>query len=147
MATEVKHIAEQRLDTSTVKTVMRPLHKAFKEVNKMISESPLYHQAVRAIGPISAGPHSLAPPFPTSINTAFAQAAGQSNGLRSGYVTPVPATPLSAALGPAVQAMVASTPTTLHAPPEYFHGPPTLGPRTMHERVDTVMQPPIYGRR
>jgi len=114
----------------------------------MISESPLYHQAVRSNGSVYAGPHTLAPPYPNNINTAFAQAVS-SNGLRSGYVTPVPATPLSAALGPAVQATVASTPTTLHAPMEHFNnaGLPH-GMRTMHERADTVMQQPSgYGRR
>ena len=138
------------MDTSTVKTVMRPLHKAFKEVNKMISESPLYHAVRTSNGPIPPTPQALAPPFPTSINTAFAQAVGahQNNGLRSGYVTPVPATPLSAALGPAVQATVASTPNTMYAPPEYFHaGAASHAARTMHERTDTVMQPSGYSRR
>ena len=118
----------------------------------MISESPLYHQAVRSVYTTTGGlQHSLAPPYPTNINTAFAQAVSQSNGLRSGYVTPVPATPLSAALGPAVQATVASTPNTLHAPAEYFNAPGLAlpGVRAMHERADTVMQQPVggYGRR
>ena len=117
----------------------------------MISESPLYHAVRTSNGPVPvpATPQALVPPFPTSINTAFAQAIGaQNNGLRSGYVTPVPATPLSAALGPAVQATVASTPTAMHAPPEYFHaGGASHAARTLHERTDTVMQPSGYSRR
>jgi len=152
LATEIKDISQQRIDITTVKTVMRPVQKAVKEVSKTISESPLYHQAVRPGGLVAAPvSHSLPPPFPTSINTAFAQATGQGNGLHSGYVTPVPATPLSAALGPAVQATVASMPRTAHLPPEYFqHGlqPGTgYGGRGTHERMDTVTQQPGYGRR
>lgn len=98
LATEIKSISLQQVDITTVKTVMRPVQKAVKEVSKSISESPLYRQA--AAGG-STSTLSLAPPFPppANINTAFAQAAGQGggSGLHSGYVTPVPATPLSAA--------------------------------------------------
>ncbi|GAB7348185.1 hypothetical protein MBLNU459_g6191t1 [Dothideomycetes sp. NU459] len=53
----------------------------------------------------------------------------------SGYVTPVPATPLSAALGPAALATVPSTPSSLVNPAEYFppgqmpYAFPSLGSR------------------
>lgn len=144
LATEIKDTSQQRIDITTARTVMRPVQKAVKEVSKTISESPLYHQAVRTGG-------NVAPPFPSNINTTFAQAMGQNGGLHSGYVTPVPATPLSAALGPAVQATVASTPSLMHMPQEYLQHALQPGPghamRTMHERVDTVMQQPGYGRR
>ncbi|EMC97600.1 hypothetical protein BAUCODRAFT_122033 [Baudoinia panamericana UAMH 10762] len=153
LATEIKDIAQQRIDITTVKTVMRPVQKAVKEVSKTISESPLYHQAVRQAGGTTSTTNGLVPPFPANINTAYAQAAGQTNGLHSGYVTPVPATPLSAALGPAVQATVASTPPANLGPPsEYFQNaaaPAGYVPngRVVHERVDTMMQPTPFGRR
>ena len=157
LATEIKDIMQMRIDITAVKAVMRPVQKAVKEVSKTISESPLYQQAVRpGVGAPPGGmmlnTHNLPPPFPPNINTAFAQAAGQSNGMHSGYVTPVPATPLSAALGPAVQATVVNMP-----PAEYFQqyivpgmqpAPLQIGNRGAgHERTDTVMQPPGYPRR
>ncbi|KAK5134258.1 hypothetical protein LTR08_006802 [Meristemomyces frigidus] len=147
LATEIKDIMQLRIDITAVKAVMRPVQKAVKEVSKTISESPLYHQVARPGLPAGNGSQNLPPPFPGNINTAFAQAAGQGNGLHYGYVTPVPATPLSAALGPAVQATVAGMP-----PPEYFqqyglHPAPLQTGGRGHERVDTVMQPPGYGRR
>lgn len=147
LATEIKDISQQRIDITTVKAAMRPVQKAVKEVSKTISESPLYHQAVRPT--MAQGPHSLPPPFPSNINTAFAQAAGQGNGLHSGYVTPVPATPLSAALGPAAQATVASIPHASNVPADYF---PHVAPlhnagRPALERADTVVQYPGQGRR
>lgn len=136
LATEIKDISQQRIDITTVKTVMRPVQRAVKEVSKAISESPLYQQGSR---PWAHGPGSIPPPFPSNINTAFAQAVGQNNGPQSGYVTPVPATPLSAALGPAVQATVASTPNSMYVPPEY-------GVQRAHERMDTMMSSG-HGRR
>ncbi|KAK5127644.1 hypothetical protein LTR85_006985 [Meristemomyces frigidus] len=148
LATEIKDISQQRIDITTARTVMRPVQKAVKDISKTISESPLYHQAVRPA--MVQGSHNLPPPFPSNINTAFAQAVGQGNGLHSGYVTPVPATPLSAALGPAVQATVASMPYGSHMPPEYYaHGmqPGPVSGRVVHERADTMMQYPGQGRR
>ncbi|KAK4549610.1 hypothetical protein LTR36_004911 [Oleoguttula mirabilis] len=150
LATEIKDISQQRIDITTVKTVMRPVQKAVKEVSKTISESPLYHQAVRPA--MAQAPHNLPPPYPSNINTAFAQAAGQRNGLHSGYVTPVPATPLSAALGPAVQATVASMPHTSNVAPEYYPhsaqpAPLNFAARAVYERFDTMGQYPGQGRR
>ncbi|KAK3113985.1 RAM signaling network component [Teratosphaeriaceae sp. CCFEE 6253] len=146
LATEIKEVSN-RIDTTSVRAVMKPVQKAVKEVSKTISESPLYHQALRQANASSHGAS-----LPTSTNTSFAQALGQNSGLHSGYVTPVPATPLAAALGPAVQATFASTPNTTLPPPEYFYQPPGLGPgyggRAVHERVDTMMhQQNGYGRR
>nr|POE52091.1 leucine-rich repeat-containing protein sog2 [Quercus suber] len=114
LATELKELGQQRVDIATLKSLLRPVQKAVKEVSKTISESPLYHQAVRPTGitaPFSAGlQNSFPPPLPTA---------------HGGYAMPLPATPLSAALGPAVQATVASTPTAN----EYF-----TAVRSVHEQ-------------
>ncbi|KAK0831408.1 RAM signaling network component [Friedmanniomyces endolithicus] len=153
LATEVKSFASQRIDITAVKTVMRPVQKAVKEVSKTISASPLYHQAaLRQVGgPTAANTGPPGQPFPTSAHTnAFAQALAHNTGLHSGYATPVPATPLSAALGPAIQATVVSTPNPMQMPPEFVHQQPGLlvhGNRGVHERVDTLMQQSGYGRR
>lgn len=131
---------------------MRPVQKAVKEVSKTISESPLYHQILRQAGASASNApgNGLAPPFTINTNPTFAQSLAHSgNDLHAGYVTPVPATPLSAALGPAVQATVASTPNMMYVPSDYLQHPPGPGHggRAVHERVDTLMQQNGYGRR
>lgn len=135
LATEIKDIGSQRIDITTMKSIMRNVQRAVKEVSKTISHSPLYHQT-GSRGPDSAGPTSLAPPFPSGLTTAFQSHAATSS-TPSGFVTPVPATPLGAALGPAVQATVASTPNGTQASRD-FAEPHTV--RAVHERNDTVIQ-------
>lgn len=136
----MKALGHQRVDMSTIKSLLRPVQKSVKEVSKTISESPLYQQAVRPHPPLPGGPiPQLAPPFPTGMGSSFTSHSSS----HSGYVTPVPATPLSAALGPAAQATVASTPNTPHVPPEYYQPTGPLPPppgRTGYERNDPMNQ-------
>jgi hypothetical protein len=83
-------------------------------------------------------------PVPNPINTAIATSLypgpptasyggvispnpSATAGLLSGYVTPVPATPLSAALGPAVQAAMSSTPIGLGPSEGTIRGPTIAG--------------------
>lgn len=148
LATELKDLSQQRVDIATVRTVMRPVQKAVKEVSKTISESPLYHHAVRpSMPPTSAGLQTLAPPFLSHVNTPYTHGPG-SGGLHSGYITPVPPTPLSAALGPAIQATVASAPNTAPLPPEHYqHGLMSSGFSGRHDRGEATLQLPNYGRR
>ncbi|KYG49080.1 hypothetical protein M433DRAFT_82746 [Acidomyces richmondensis BFW] len=148
LATELKDLSQQRVDISTVRTVMRPVQKAVKEVSKTISESPLYHHAVRpGMPPVSAGLQTLAPAFPSHVNMPYTHGPG-SSGLQPGYITPVPPTPLSAALGPAIQATVATAPNTAPLPPEHYqHGLASSGFSGRHDRGETTLQLPNYGRR
>jgi hypothetical protein len=147
----VKDIGQQRIDITTIKMVMKPVQRAVKDVSKSISDSPLYHAALRppnhsnhSFGPTS--PQSLAPAFQggyqgnftTNLNTALAQS------LPMGPPTNVPATPLAAALGPAAQA------TLSYPQGEYFSSHSATpssagGVRGMHERLDTMMQHPGGG--
>lgn len=144
LATEVKDIGQQRIDITTIKMVMKPVQRAVKDVSKTISDSPLYHAALRPTNASFglASPQSLAPPFPAGLNTTLAQSFPY-----NGPPTSVPATPLAAALGPAAQATLAYAPQPTN---EYF-SPPTavtsngLGVRNMHERLDTMMQQPGSG--
>ncbi|KAF2765717.1 hypothetical protein EJ03DRAFT_377553 [Teratosphaeria nubilosa] len=168
LATEIKDIGQQRIDITTVRTAMRPVQKAVKDVSKTISESPLYHQAVRPGAPYPPG---LAPAFPSHVNTGYPglTSYGLHSGQNSGHITPVPATPLSAALGPAIQATVANSQpnTATQIPMEFgaYQQPPhTAGlygmerpsfdrsqtsvpvERTGYERTNTMQHIQGYGR-
>jgi len=150
----VKDIGQQRIDITTIKMVMKPVQRAVKDVSKSISDSPLYHAALRPANNNSANtsfglasPQSLAPPFQggyqgnftaAGLNTALAQAMP----LNLGPPTSVPATPLTAALGPAAQATLSQS----QGQGEYFSSHSAagsaVGVRGMHERLDTMIQHP-----
>jgi hypothetical protein len=167
LATEVKDIGQQRIDITTIKMVMKPVQRAVKDVSKSISDSPLYHSALRYTNTNTntsistststsssfgghASPQSLAPPFQggtgyqpnftASLNTALAQS------IPLGPPTSVPATPLAAALGPAAQATLSYAP---QAQGEYFPSHSVAGSnvsvRGMHDRLDTMIQHPVGG--
>lgn len=91
---------------------MRHVQKAVRDVSKTISSSPLYHQA---IGARQHDPN-LATPFTPGPSTLAGNPYGHEP-LR----TPMPATPLSAALGPAAQATVASTSGGYGQQRDYFY--------------------------
>jgi hypothetical protein len=140
---------------------MKPVQRAVKDVSKSISDSPLYHAALRPSNPNTSAntsfgftsPQSLAPPFQggggggyqgnftASLNTALAQ----SQAIPLGPPTSVPATPLAAALGPAAQATL-SYPSQ-QSQGEYFSSHSAagsnVGVRGMHERLDTMIQHPV----
>lgn len=115
-ATSIKDIGTARFDISAIRTVMKPVQRAVKDVSKTISDSSLYHQSLRGTNNAS---RTLAPPFPAGLNTALAQGVARSSSSNppsatsSSAQTPatisMPATPLTAALGPAAQATIAST--------------------------------------
>lgn len=133
---------------------MKPVQRAVKDVSKSISDSPLYHAALRPANNNSvntsfglASPQSLAPPFQggyqgnftaAGLNTALAQAMP----LNLGPPTSVPATPLTAALGPAAQATLSQP----HGQGDYISSHSAagsaVGVRGMHERLDTMIQHP-----
>ena len=126
---------------------MRNVQRHVKDVSKTISHSTLYHQALGAKDSNSAGPFGLAAAFPSGLGPAYASHANSVTSLHSGYITPVPATPLSAALGPAAQATMANAPGGPPIQREYFQEPVTSRPVTARERNDTPMQAQGYPRR
>ena len=129
LATVVKEIGGQRIDITTSKQIMRSMQKVVRDASKMISHSPLYHHAIGTKGPDGM---ALAPPFPTGSGTTYSGQTGGTTG-QGNYVVG-PATPLSAAIGPAAH--------SIQPPPgEYLQGSHSSS-RSAHERVDTVMQPP-----
>ncbi|GAB7365235.1 hypothetical protein MBLNU230_g6320t1 [Neophaeotheca triangularis] len=138
LATEVKEIGQQRIDIQSLRTLMKPIQRIVKEVSKTISDSPLYQSAIRQPQPYlsmssaaSTAPSSFVstdsrstPAAFSSFNSSFgsttANTSTSASAAGSGYTTPVPATPLSAALGPAVQATVANGGAQGQGQGEYF---------------------------
>jgi hypothetical protein len=90
------------------------------------------------------------PSFPGPINTALtpsvssfapqysAQGSAGPSASALGYITPVPATPLSAALGAAAQATVPNTPNQVPPGPGGQHTGPFAG--NVFERADRLLQ-------
>lgn len=139
-ATEVKELSSQRVDISNIKHVMRSVQRQVKDVSKTISSSQLYHHAISTAKSLE---HSLPPglmsPLPSPYHTPYASQSGTST---PGGAS-VPATPLSAALGPALQAAVATTPNSAGVPREYFQDPGTarlVARERDRDRNDTPMQ-------
>jgi hypothetical protein len=101
----------------------------------------------------------LAPAFPAGLGNAsttslpsahhnMASGSGIGAGAQNPYITSLPATPLSAALGPAAHAVSGSTAGSMISLPGYFQDPQaTSSSRAVHERNDTVMQAPGRQRR
>lgn len=136
---------------------MKPVQRAVKDVSKSISDSPLYHAALRPANANNnsnvntsfglASPQSLAPPFQggyqgnftaAGLNTALAQAMP----LNLGPPTSVPATPLTAALGPAAQATLSQPQGQGDYVSSHSAAGSAVGVRGMHERLDTMIQHP-----
>lgn len=132
LAGAVKSTSQLGLLLDDVKSAMKPIHKAVKEVSRIIDQSPWSHLTVRGATsnlpvptsmslptmplPVLPSVNSLLmslphPSLPGPINTSVAPSYAASAASTPGYVTPVPATPLSAALGPAAQATVPTTPS------------------------------------
>jgi hypothetical protein len=134
--------------------ILRPVQKASREAGRMIEASPWSYLA--DIAPINIpsnlyGPPLQAPPqlhsqHQTSVSTsaigshsnAFQLAASMSP-----QSVTVPATPLSAALGPAAQATVPSTPASAYSD-KFFEG-------DVFQRADSLLsmpnQAPFFSRR
>ncbi|KAF2196484.1 hypothetical protein GQ43DRAFT_405030 [Delitschia confertaspora ATCC 74209] len=121
-----------------VKQLMKPLHRTVKEASLAINDSTWANMSSNYSTPLPSFTSRTQPPkfhrptmtnsgsgggpgFPGPINTSITSVASAYNqylnnghigsGAGSGgYITPVPATPLSAALGPAAQATVPNTP-------------------------------------
>ncbi|TKX25390.1 leucine-rich repeat-containing protein 5 [Elsinoe australis] len=85
LASEMKSLNSAGHDISTIKPQMRPVQRAIKEASHVVNTSSMVKKAMEGVPP--AGPRGA-----------------------QGQVQTLPPTPLSAALGPAVQATVPNTP-------------------------------------
>lgn len=101
---------------------MRQVQRVVRDVSKTISSSPLYHQAMGARQ--QQHEPNLATPFTPGPSGHYGHES---------IHTPMPATPLSAALGPAAQATVASMPGGYGQQRDYFYDQHTSRRRAPHQ--------------
>ncbi|KAF1814593.1 hypothetical protein P152DRAFT_447929 [Eremomyces bilateralis CBS 781.70] len=102
----MKEPRQHGLIRDEIKAYMKPLHRANKELSHVINDSPWRDLTSRS-GRSNTMTATAAPSMPAPGTGVY-----QHHHLGSGYGTSMPATPLSAALGPAAQATVPSTPGT-----------------------------------
>lgn len=100
-AEEVMSLAREGLDIGTIKHQLKPLQGAVRSVTRAVNMQTSPPQGMKP--PPSASGSGAFPPL---LNTALPPMGA----VPSGLMTPVPATPLGAALGPAVQATVQRMP-------------------------------------
>lgn len=163
LAVAVKELGQMGQLPEDIKQVMKPVQKAVKEAGGAITTSPWSHLAVRNDSSAMFPPQSTlsmrssdsrhmghglsglsTSSIPDPINTAIPLNANYTHSATPssvmGLVTPVPATPLSAALGAAAQATVPSTPG--HASTSTPVDPPMTGrfAGNVFERADRLLQ-------
>ncbi|KAK4996534.1 RAM signaling network component [Elasticomyces elasticus] len=95
LASTIASIGTRGISTSEVKAIMKEVHRSVKDVASAINSSPWRELGAKG---------NLAASAATSQFAGFASAAGYGSGTAN--PPPTPATPLSAALGPAVLATV-----------------------------------------
>jgi hypothetical protein len=148
LVTDMREVRNMKLLPPDIVTILRPVQKASREAGRLIVMSPWAYFA-----DLPAAPHIYGPPLQTntaaiantniiapsmqhhhpSASASAAYLSHQSGRLPS--VSPqsstLPATPLSAALGPAVQATIPSTPASTYSD-RFFAG-------DVFQRADTLL--------
>ena len=148
LITEMREAKNLRLLAQDIVIVLRPVHKASREAGKLIDMSPWGYLtdagAIQTQPPVpygigndiyashlngTLGQYQISQTQPqvyqAAASASMTAMAGRSNGSTSTGASPVsvqlPATPLSAALGPAAQATVPSTPANAYTD-QFFAG-------------------------
>ncbi|CAG7930416.1 unnamed protein product [Penicillium olsonii] len=147
LVNEMREARSMQLLPSDVIILLRPVQKASREAGRLIEASPWAYLADpdrhpppgSIYGPPLQNPHMQHHP------SASASAIINSHFPHGGTITPqsitVPATPLSAALGPAAQATVPSTPASAYSD-KFFEG-------DVFQRADSLLssnQAPFFRR-
>lgn len=174
-ATEIVNLAARGINVTNIRRTLKPLQVAVKDANRTATlpaptPSMRQHQSASAHGALPPALNTAmaqtlgyVPPgespfeqaaispmlgcvclyFSTALISAPAELTLFSFDTND---STVPATPLGAALGPAVQATVPPTPTTaVNSPEHYFPDQPRNRP--MPDRSQTTLPPPSYPRR
>lgn len=152
LVTDMREVRSMQLLPQDVIIILRPVQKASREAGRLIEASPWSYLADMATnngaqgnlyGPPLQPPHSQ---HQTSASTSAL--AGHPNAYQlavnmSPQSVTVPTTPLSAALGPAAQATVPSTPASAYSD-KFFEG-------DVFQRADSLLsmgnQAPYFTRR
>jgi hypothetical protein len=161
LVTEMKEAKDLRLLAQDVIIVLKPVQKASREAGRLVETSPwgyltdagalpapfngqytstpdVYTQAVQGINGQYPPQHSQTYPLAASTNvTGAATAPPLASTGASPVSVPLPATPLSAALGPAAQATVPTTPASAYTD-QFFAG-------NVFQRADSLLNMPQAG--
>ncbi|OAX85289.1 hypothetical protein ACJ72_00319 [Emergomyces africanus] len=148
LVTDMREARNYRLLNPEVVITLRPVQKASREAGRLIDASPwAYLAELNTSNPTAIYP----PPIQTnqlqyytnsSTSTMLSAPSTLTNG-SSPQSVPLPATPLSAALGPAAQATVPSTPASAYSD-RFFAG-------DVFQRADSLLNTanpaPMFARR
>lgn len=148
LVTDMREARSMQLLPQDIIIILRPVQKASREAGRLIEASPwsylsdISHAPSNLYGPPLQTPHAQ---HQTSVSTSALTSHPNPYGLAVG-VSPqsvtVPATPLSAALGPAAQATVPSTPASAYSD-KFFEG-------DVFQRADSLLsmgnQAPYFRR-
>ncbi|SMR60987.1 unnamed protein product [Zymoseptoria tritici ST99CH_1A5] len=137
-AGEVMVLAAHRLEIGNIKASLKPVQSAVKEATRASTppQTASYTQGGSTLGrpPPTPSFHNNSLP---SLNTSLTPVPG--------LATPVTATPLSAALGPAAQATV--PPVQVVSSPEYYPQQAPSSRSRPADRFDSSLPPGGYSRR
>ena len=161
LVTEMKEAKDLRLLAQDIIIVLKPVQKASREAGRLVETSPwAYLTDAGAVAAPFNGPYTNAPDvyisganslnghyapqhaqaYPPAVSTNVAGTAAsvtQTSTNASPVSVPLPATPLSAALGPAAQATVPSTPASAYTD-QFFAG-------NVFQRADSLLNMPQAG--
>lgn len=148
LVTEMREVRSMQLLPQDIVIILRPVQKASREAGRLIEASPWSYLADMAAPGNLYGP-PLQPPnaqhqmsVSTSAITSHPNAYQLATHMSPQSVT-IPATPLGAALGPAAQATVPSTPASAYSD-KFFEG-------DVFQRADSLLsmgnQAPFFTRR
>jgi hypothetical protein len=150
LVNEMREVRSMQLLPSDVIILLRPVQKASREAGRLIEVSPWAYLADPDRHPPPGALYGppLQPPHPpylqhqTSVSTsAITNPSFQHHMMMPSQSITVPATPLSAALGPAAQATVPSTPASAYSD-KFFEG-------DVFQRADSLLssnQAPFFRR-
>ncbi|KAL3468323.1 RAM signaling pathway protein-domain-containing protein [Aspergillus heterothallicus] len=142
LVTDMREVRNMHLLPSEIIVILRPVQKSSKEASRMIEASPWSYLADLAPG--NGPPAIYGPPLPSQNHHHHTHHHHpQLNTNLSPQFVNLPATPLSAALGPAAQATVPSTPASAYSD-KFFEG-------DVFQRADSLLsmpnQAPFFTRR
>lgn len=151
LVTDMREVRSMQLLPQDIIIILRPVQKASREAGRLLEASPWSYLADMApanapgilYGPPLQPPHSQHQTSASTSAIASHPNAYQLAASMSPQSVTVPATPLSAALGPAAQATVPSTPASAYSD-KFFEG-------DVFQRADSLLsmptQAPFFTRR
>ncbi|KAJ5907768.1 hypothetical protein N7495_000450 [Penicillium taxi] len=153
LVTDLREVRNMQLLPSNIIIILRPVQKASREAGRLIEASPWSYIADTAPTNLQVNTNTYGLPLPqppylhqtsvsTSAITSHPNGYHLSTSMSPQSVT-LPSTPLSAALGPAAQATVPSTPASAYSD-KFFEG-------DVFQRADSLLsmpsQTPFFARR